>query len=68
MKTFSIDLFLTETKFITKEFKAKTEEEARDMVYEYQHGDTFVKDIDDHGKSIDLESFNDHFKEVISHD
>jgi len=64
MKTYKVDLFFTETKCITKVFQAETEDEACDMIYEYQHGDTFVSDMDNHGKSIDIESFIDNFEEV----
>ena len=36
MKTFTVDLFLTETKRITKQFQAENEDDAQDLIYEYQ--------------------------------
>jgi hypothetical protein len=66
MKTFTVDFLLTETKMITKTFEAKSKVDAQDLIDEYQYSDSFVHDMDEYGKTIDIEKFTDNFEELTA--
>lgn len=64
MKTYSIDLLVSETKILRREFKAKTEEQARDEAWEYLYSNEFINEIDANGKTTDIERFVGEIEEV----